>query len=85
MANTKMTDEMRRELAEKLDQDLDAYLASREKQPYTEGWKEGEWEKVLLIEFIYSLDSRFFFAPRKWNSIRFSCKNFPKKENLCHR
>ena len=44
-----MTDEMRRELAEKLDQDLDAYLASREKQPYTEGWKEGEFKALKEV------------------------------------
>ena len=49
MTNPKMTEEQRMELAEKLDTDLDEYLRTREKRPYTEGWNEATWEQVSSI------------------------------------
>lgn len=30
----------------KMDFDLDEHLSSLPKKPYTDGWKEGEWENV---------------------------------------
>jgi len=47
MTNPKMTEEQRMELAEKLDTDLDEYLRTREKRPYTEGWNEATWEQEM--------------------------------------
>ncbi|CAH0390036.1 unnamed protein product [Bemisia tabaci] len=39
------TEEERLELAKKLDDDLDAFLASRPRKPYTEGWTEENWQE----------------------------------------
>lgn len=47
MTNAKMAEEQRHELAEQLDKDLDAWLAAREKKPYTEGWNEDNWEEKM--------------------------------------
>lgn len=46
------TEEERLELAKKLDNDLDAFLASRPRKPYTDGWTEENWQEVYLI-FIF--------------------------------
>ncbi len=40
------TDEEKHQLALKLDQDLEEFINSRKKTPYTEGWKEETWEQV---------------------------------------
>lgn len=42
-----MTDEERIALAEKLDQELDAYIDSLERKPYTDGWPEDKWEEEI--------------------------------------
>lgn len=44
--DTKMTDEERAALAEKLDGELDDFIDSLEKRGYTEGWPEDRWEEV---------------------------------------
>lgn len=46
--NSKMTDEERLKLAAKLDADLDQFIASQERKPYTEGWNEATWQQVEL-------------------------------------
>ncbi len=43
---TRMSDEERRALAEKLDRDLDEFISSRKETRYTEGWNEATWEQV---------------------------------------
>lgn len=43
---TKMTDEERAALAEKMDKELDEFIDSLEKRRYTEGWPEDRWEEV---------------------------------------
>lgn len=43
---SKMTDEERLALAEKLDKDLDGFINSLEKKPYTDGWSEDNWQEV---------------------------------------
>lgn len=43
---SKMTDEERAALAEKMDKDLDEFINSLEKRGYTEGWPEDRWEEV---------------------------------------
>lgn len=40
------TDEERAELAEKLDQDLDSFIAGLERKAYTDGWPEDRWQEV---------------------------------------
>lgn len=42
-------EEERRLLAKKLDQDLEEFVASQKKTPYTEGWNEDTWEQVCYI------------------------------------
>lgn len=42
------TDEERLKLAEKLDKELDDFIAGLERKPYTEGWPEERWEEVRL-------------------------------------
>lgn len=42
----RMTDEERLALAAKMDKDLDEFINSLEKKPYTEGWPEDRWEEV---------------------------------------
>jgi hypothetical protein len=54
-----MSDEERRMLANKLDQELDLFIGGLEKRSYTEGWPEDRWQEVrfyntkrmLLTEF----------------------------------
>ncbi|KAI5735948.1 hypothetical protein M8J77_024627 [Diaphorina citri] len=41
------TDEERAELAEKLDKDLDDFIAGLEKRSYTEGWPEDRWQEEM--------------------------------------
>lgn len=43
---SKMSDEERLALAEKLDKDLDDFIDGLEKKRYTEGWPEDRWEEV---------------------------------------
>ena len=47
-SNSKLTDEERLKLATKLDADLDQFIASQERKPYTEGWNEATWQQVQL-------------------------------------
>ncbi|KAJ9590693.1 hypothetical protein L9F63_016209 [Diploptera punctata] len=42
-----MTDEERRNLAEKLDKELDEYIEGLEKRSYTEGWPEDRWQEEM--------------------------------------
>lgn len=51
-SKAKLSDEERLKLAAKLDQDLDQFIASQEKKPYTEGWNEATWQQVHLFLFI---------------------------------
>lgn len=44
--HSKMTDEERIALAEKMDKELDEFIDSLEKRGYTEGWPEDRWEEV---------------------------------------
>ena len=47
MAGAKaLTEDERLQLAAKLDQDLEKFINSREKTPYTDGWKEETWREV---------------------------------------
>lgn len=46
---SKMTEEERAELADKLDKQLDDFIDSLEKRGYTEGWPEDRWEEVNHI------------------------------------
>lgn len=46
---SKITDEERLQLAEKLDKDLDDFINSLEKKRYTEGWPEDRWQEVKVI------------------------------------
>lgn len=41
------TDEERAELAEKLDQDLDSFIAGLERKAYTDGWPEDRWQEEM--------------------------------------
>ncbi|XP_014231299.1 tetratricopeptide repeat protein 4 [Trichogramma pretiosum] len=41
------TEEERAELAGKLEQDLDDFINSLEKKPYTDGWPEDRWEEEM--------------------------------------
>lgn len=41
-----MSNEERKKLAEKLDQELDEFIGGLEKRSYTEGWPEDRWEEV---------------------------------------
>lgn len=51
MNNSKKSkDEQAHTLAQKLDQDLEDFINSREKTPYTDGWKEETWEQVTNIQ-----------------------------------
>lgn len=45
---SKMTDEERAALAEKMDKELDDFIDSLEKRGYTEGWPEDRWEEVKI-------------------------------------
>lgn len=47
------TDEEKHQLALKLDEDLEKFINSCEKSPYSEGWKEDTWEKVFLNRLIF--------------------------------
>lgn len=40
------TDEERLQLADKLDKELDDFIAGLERKPYTEGWPEDRWQEV---------------------------------------
>lgn len=42
-----MTDEERQQLADKLDKELDDYINSLEKKPYSDGWPEDRWEEEM--------------------------------------
>lgn len=44
-----MTDEERRELAEKLDQELDEFIGGLEKRSSTYEWPEDRWQEVRFI------------------------------------
>lgn len=44
----KMTDEERLALAEKLDRELDGFIAGLEKKRYADGWPEDRWQEVKL-------------------------------------
>ncbi|XP_046979522.1 DNA polymerase interacting tetratricopeptide repeat-containing, protein of 47 kDa [Schistocerca americana] len=44
---SQMTDEERLQLAEKLDKELDEYIAGLERRPYTEGWPEDRWREEM--------------------------------------
>ncbi len=48
---SKMSDEERLALAEKLDKDLDEFIDGLEKKRYTEGWPEDRWEEVGRYSF----------------------------------
>jgi hypothetical protein len=41
-----MSDEERKNLAEKLDEELDVFIGGLEKRSYTEGWPEDRWQEV---------------------------------------
>jgi hypothetical protein len=41
-----MSDEERKKLAEKLDEELDVFIGGLEKRSYTEGWPEDRWQEV---------------------------------------
>ena len=71
-----MTEEERHALALKLDEDLEAFINSREKQPYTEGWKESEWEKVIVYNILkLCVSFKYYFSVkqifRRWSSTPF--------------
>ncbi|KDR14373.1 tetratricopeptide repeat protein 4 isoform X2 [Zootermopsis nevadensis] len=42
-----MSNEERKKLAEKLDQELDEFIGGLEKRSYTEGWPEDRWEEEM--------------------------------------
>lgn len=42
-----MTDEERKQLAAKLDTDLDKFISGLEKRSYTDGWAEDKWQEVI--------------------------------------
>jgi hypothetical protein len=44
----RMSDEERRTLAERLDQDLDEFIGGLEKRSCTEEWPEDRWEEVRV-------------------------------------
>lgn len=44
-------EDQRKELADKLDRDLDEWLATREAKPYNEGWDSNNLEKVSFNEY----------------------------------
>lgn len=45
--NLAVSEEDRVALANKLDKELDEFIAGLEKKAYTDGWKEDEWQKVI--------------------------------------
>lgn len=47
---SKLTDEERAALADKMDKELDEFIDSLEKRGYTEGWPEDRWEEVIISE-----------------------------------
>jgi len=47
-----MSDEERRELAEKLDQELDEFIGGLEKRSSTYEWPEDCWQEVRFIQRI---------------------------------
>ena len=47
-----MSDEERRELAEKLDQELDEFIGGLEKRSSTYEWPEDRWQEVRFIQRI---------------------------------
>lgn len=47
-----MSDEERRELAEKLDQELDEFIGGLEKRSSTYEWPEDRWQEVRFIRRI---------------------------------
>jgi len=47
MMKEKVDEEQGQGLAEMLDKNLDEWLAAREEKPYTEGWKEDNWEEEM--------------------------------------
>ena len=49
MAKKTIDHEERLKLCEKLDKDLDEFIQTREKAPYTEGWDESNWENVIYL------------------------------------
>jgi hypothetical protein len=51
-----MSDEERRELAEKLDQELDEFIGGLEKRSSTYEWPEDRWQEVRF----YIKNSEFF-------------------------
>ena len=52
MMKEKVDEEQGQGLAEMLDKNLDEWLAAREEKPYTEGWKEDNWEEVSILFFL---------------------------------
>lgn len=71
-----ITEEERLKLAEQLDQDLEAFINTRQKTPYTEGWKEETWEQVgnEILGYLYhsNYSSSVTFTNRKWSNTHFS-------------
>lgn len=47
----KNKEEEMHELAQKLDRELEDFINSREKTPYTDGWKEETWQQVTSLQF----------------------------------
>lgn len=45
--SSKMTDEERKKLGAKLDNELDEFIEGLEKRSYTEGWPEDKWKEVV--------------------------------------
>lgn len=48
---SKLTEEERAALAEKMDKELDEFIDSLEKRGYSEGWPEDRWEEVNNTHF----------------------------------
>lgn len=49
-----MNEKERLELASKLDQDLDDFINSLERKPYTDGWSQNSWKEVSNFHsFLY--------------------------------
>lgn len=71
VTNKPLTDEERREFAEKLDRDLDKFIEGLEKKPYTDGWPEDNWEEVRLCQ-VSNTEFLFNFTYRKWKNTLFS-------------
>jgi hypothetical protein len=53
--HTSMSDEERRELAERLDQELDEFIGGLEKRSSTYEWPEDRWQEVRF----YTKNSEF--------------------------